>query len=479
MAQRIPQERSAPRVAVIGGGITGLAAAHRLHELDPSLDVTLFEASSRLGGAIETDQADGFLLERSADSFITEPADARELCRRIGFESELIPTSHDYRGAYVVCRGRLVKLPDGFTLMSSARLWPVLTTPLLSWPAKLRLFAEPLIPARRETNDESFATFARRRLGREAYARLAQPLVAGIYTADPERLSMRAALPRFVEMEQRYGSLHRGMRREQSLRNDATPGSGARYGLFTTPRRGLSTLIDALAARLRPERVRLRSPVRQIERAPQGSWRLTIDARPAAVHECDALIITAGSQYAATLVETIDSTLAGDLRRIEYAGCVIALVGYRREQISHALDAFGFVVPEVEGRPILACSFASVKFAGRAPEGCVLLRVFLGGACHPDLHGLDDEQVRRLVQAQLGDLLGARGDPLLFRVARWDHAMPQYHVGHCDLVQRIEAQADRAGLVLAGNAYHGVGIPHCVASGETAAARIVERLARR
>jgi oxygen-dependent protoporphyrinogen oxidase len=462
------------RVAVIGGGISGLAAAHRLVELDPTIEVALFEAGNRLGGIIETQHVDGFLLERSADSFIGNPPYALDLCRRIGFESQLIGTREAHRAAYVVHRGRLVKLPEGFTLLNSARLWPLVRTPLLSWRGKLRLAAEALIGARRADTDESFARFARRRLGPEAYERLAQPLVAGIYTADPEKLSMQAALPRFVDMEQRYGSLYRGMRHELKTRGALE--SGARYGLFVTPRQGLSSLIDALAARLPQGCVRLNQTVNRITREENNRWSIHIhgDSSP---WTCDAVIVAVASHYAASLLRTVDSRLAHDLERIEYAGCVIALTGYRREDIAHPLDAFGFVVPEVEGRPILAGSFASVKFEGRAPREHVLLRIFIGGAMHADLHELDDAQIRHLVQKELVELLGTRGEPVLFRVARWNQAMPQYHVGHVELVDCIERRVSRLpNLALAGSAYRGVGIPHCVQSGETAAERIVAGL---
>lgn len=463
------------RVAVIGGGIAGLSAAFRLRELAPDVDVALYEAGPRLGGVIQTERVDGYLIERSADSFITNPPTALDLCRRLGLEQELIGTNPACRSAYVVFRGRLVKLPEGFTLMTAARLGPVLTTPILSAAGKLRLFGEALVPRRRDSRDESFADFARRRVGREAYERLVQPLIAGIYTADPEKLSMQAALPRFVEMEGQHGSLFKGVRAETARRGQAN-GSGARYSLFMTPRAGLSTLIDALAARLPQSSARLNARIDGVRRIGDR-WSLACSGESA--REFDALVVATSSAVAASLLIDTDSQLAGELNRIEYAGCVIAVLGYRREQISHPLDAFGVVVPEIEKRPILALSLSSVKFAGRAPDDRVLVRAFVGGACHPELHAGDDDQIRSLATKEVAELLGATGEPELCRIARWDRAMPQYHVGHKDVVARINERVKKLpGLALAGNAYDGVGIPLCVASSERAAERILAALRR-
>lgn len=460
------------QVAVIGGGISGLAAAQRARELDPGATVTLWEASHRLGGVLKTEIEDDWLLEQSADNFITDPPAAIELCRRIGFESELLPTDDRHRAAYVVARGKLQKLPDGFTLLTAARLGPIVASPILSWPGKLRLFAEALLPARRDDADESFASFGRRRLGREAFERLAQPLVSGIYTADPNKLSMRAALPRFVDMERRHGSLYRGIRAGKKQSGKDHHHSGARYSLFVAPKRGMQSLVEALAASLPQPSIHLAQRVERLERLPTGRWRLVIAGGEP--QEADAVIVACASRHAASLLAPLDADLAAELAAIEYAGCVIAQIGYRREQIAHPLDAFGFVVPEIERRPILSCSFTSVKFPHRAPAGHVLLRAFLGGACQPHLHELDDDAIRQLALRELAELLGARGEPALFRVVRWQQAMPQYHVGHAERVDRIFSQARRLpGLALCGNAYRGVGVPACIESGQAAAAAVI------
>jgi oxygen-dependent protoporphyrinogen oxidase len=475
----LPVNHSAPRkrVVVVGGGISGLAAAHRLTELDPALDVTLLEAGPRTGGVIHTIHRDGLLVEQSADNFITSVPWAVDLCRRVGLADALVPTAGERRSALVVHRGQLVRVPAGFMLLAPARLWPLVTTPLLSPWGKLRLLAEYFVPRRSSAGDESLASFARRRLGREAFERIVQPLVGGIYTADPEKLSLHATLPRFVDMERRYGSLIRGA---LATRTDADQGheSGARYGLFVAPREGLSSLVDAIAARLPPGCVRLNSPVERIAAAGDGTWTVTIGGAERSVMACDALIVAAGAPQAAVLLRELDPMLAVELARIEYAGTSIVWLVYRRDQIAHPLDGFGFVVPAVEKRRILAGSFASVKFPGRAPEGMVLVRVFIGGACQRDLADLPDDELRKITTEELRDLLGTSGEPQLAGVVRWPRSMPQYHVGHAALVSAIERRISHwPTLALAGNAYHGVGIPNCIHSGETAAERIAVQLA--
>lgn len=468
------------RIAVIGGGITGLAAANRLRELDPAAQVTLFEASDRLGGVLQTVERDGYLIERSADMFTTREPWAIALCQRLGLTDELISTDPRYRRAFVVHRGKLVPVPEGFTLMSPAKVWPVVRTPLLSPLGKLRLAWEYFVPGKKDDKDESLSSFALRRFGREAFERLIQPLIGGIYTADPDCLSMRATLQQFVDFEKKYGSLIRAMRSTQSKpagKSKEAAASGARYGQFLAPRLGMSQLVQALAAQLPAESIRLRTSVERIERAPMGSganWCLFLKGSPAPL-VFDALIVSSPAHACPPLLERIAPQLAGMIRLIPHAGCSVAVLGYRREQIKHPLNGFGFVAPRIERRKIIAGSMSSVKFAGRAPEGKVLLRVFVGGALQPELNELDDAGIEKLVRGELQELIGAQGEPEFCQVNRWLGVMPQYHVGHLDLVAKIDvAAAAIEHFALAGNAYHGVGIPYCIHGGEQAAERIVQ-----
>jgi oxygen-dependent protoporphyrinogen oxidase len=465
-------------IAVIGGGITGLAAAHRLIELEPTLDVKLFEAGPSLGGVLQTERQDGYLLELSADNFITNVPWALDLCRRIGFGDQLIETREAQRRAFVMRDGRLLPVPDGFMLMAPNKVWPVLSSPILSLPGKLRMLWEWFVRRRTDNSDESLSSFVRRRFGREVFERLVQPLVGGIYTADSDKLSLRATLPRFIEMERRHGSLIRAVRneaREKKERGEKDQESGARYSLFVAPREGMSSLVEALAARLPAGAVQLNSPVERITRHEAGGWLVSLAGRrDAAQIHFDAVIVASPAPAAAKMLAEVDRDLSKDLQKIPYAGSAVALLGYRRDQVEHRLDGFGFVVPEVEHRQILAGSFSSIKFNGRAPDGHVLLRIFMGGAARPDLVHLPDETLQSIVAREIGPLLGIHGEPELFRVGRWGGHMPQYHLGHVELVQRIEDRAASLGnLHLAGNAYHGVGIPNCIHSGEQAAERLV------
>jgi oxygen-dependent protoporphyrinogen oxidase len=463
-----------PRFAVIGGGISGLAAAHRLVELDPAAEIALFEAGDQLGGVLQTSRSDGYLLEHSADNFITNVPWALDLCRRVGIADELVQTRETSRRALVVRKGKLYPVPEGFSLMAAAKIWPVLATPILSPLGKLRLAMEYFVSRRNDESDESLASFARRRLGGEVFERLVQPLVAGIYTADADRLSLAAALPRFREMERQHGSLIRAARFEKKRGPSAdAQASGARYSLFVAPRAGMASLVEAIEKRLPAGCVRLNSPVERLTRRADGGWDVLVAGKQEP-ERFSAVIVAAPAPQAAKLLKSVDDKLAAELAEIPYAGSAIALVGYRREQIAHALDGFGFVVPEIEHRKILAASFSSVKFGGRAPEDRVLIRVFFGGAGRPELVDLPDEELRKIVCRELAELLGASGEPELFQVCRWGGKMPQYHVGHLDLVRRIEKCAGALPhFALAGNAYHGVGVPQCIHSGEQAAERVV------
>jgi oxygen-dependent protoporphyrinogen oxidase len=478
-----------PQIAIIGGGITGLAAAHRISELLPHAKLSLFEAAPRLGGLLETVYTDGFLIERSADNFLAKNAAALELCRRLGIE--LLSTDESRRRAFVVRDGRLLAIPDGFFLMAPRRLGPMLASPILSVRGKLRLLAEPFIPRHRialnHDADESVASFARRRLGRETFERLVEPLVAGIYTGDAETLSMAAAMPEFFALEQSRGSLRfpsplwegagGGARPEQ-----ASSASGARYSLFTAPREGMSSLVTALVSRLTHSTIHLNAPVARIAQTSDARWQVDVEHRassippPASLY--DALILALPAHVAARLLESHDRELSGALAGIEYSSCAVVSFGFDCSEIAHPLDGFGVVVPRIEKRRIIAASFASRKFPGRAPGDAALIRTFIGGALQPGLVDLPDNGLRQLALEELRELLGIRGEPRVTDITRWPRSMPQYHVGHVERVARIEQLAIRhPTLALAGNAYHGVGIPQCIASGEAAAKRIVSRLA--
>jgi protoporphyrinogen/coproporphyrinogen III oxidase len=456
------------RVVVVGGGIAGLAAAHRLVEhahAGESVDVVLLEASERLGGSLGTERSDGFLIETGADSFITEKPWALALCERIGVP--VTGTREGERRTYVVRGGRVEPLPEGFLLLAPTDPLTMARSTLFSWPGKLRMALDLVLPRRADTTDESVANFVRRRLGREALERAAQPLLGGIYTADAGRLSLAATMPRFREIERRHRSLILGLRAE--ARGRASAGSGARYALFGAPADGMGALVESLARRLPEGVVRLRTSVAGLARDGQG-WTLRAGGEPM---RADGVVLATQAYAAAALLDPVDATLAAALRAIEYASSATVTLAYRSADAA-SLRGFGFVVPAIERSRLLACTFASRKFAGRAPAGHELVRAFVGGALRPDILEQDDAGLVAVVRADLAALLGITASPLLIRVQRYQRAMPQYAVGHLDQVEAIEARAAaQPALWLAGAAYRGVGIPDCVRSGEAVADAIV------
>ncbi|MGH7833692.1 MAG: protoporphyrinogen oxidase [Candidatus Binatia bacterium] len=467
------------RIIVVGGGIAGLAAAHRVLELAEekrlAVEVLLLEAGQRLGGTISTERASGFLLEGGPDGFITEKPWAMELCRRLNLTARLISTRVIHRSVYVVHRGALQPLPEGFFLLAPSRLWPAIRTPIFSWRGKARMALEPMIPRRGVEGDESLASFVRRRFGNEVLDRVAQPLAGGIYGADPATLSLAATFPRFLQLEKEHGSIVRGMRRGQRRRSSAAnPESGARYSLFVTFEGGMQELVDALVSRIPEGAVRLGKKVTKI------GFDQRLKKWVATTHdgECegDGIVLAAPAPVSAEMLSKIAPELSRKLAMIPYASTATVNLGYRRNDIPHPLDAFGFVVPAAEKRSIMACTFSSVKYEGRAPEGSALLRAFVGGMLQASELQRTDEDVEAITRRDLADLVGVRAPPLFCRVQRHPRSMPQYRVGHLELVESIEGLVSGLpGLALAGSAYRGVGIPDCVRSGEEAAEKVLNR----
>jgi protoporphyrinogen/coproporphyrinogen III oxidase len=460
------------KLVVVGGGITGLAAAHRAVEVAreraTELELTLVEARDRLGGTIATERAGGFLVESGPDSFLSEKPWALALCRRLGVEHRLVRTDDRFRKVFVWRAGRLHALPDGFQLLAPTKLGPFVRSGLFSWPGKLRMALDLVMP-RGTSDDESVGAFVRRRLGREALERVAQPLVAGIYTADPDDLSLTATMPRFSELERRERSIILGLWRA-NRQAPQTGTSGARWSLFVTFQNGMEEMVTSIASRLPPGAVLLKHRVDGIERSGRG-WRVVGGLGPAL--EADHVIVAAESYTASRLLRYVDPALATLLGEIPYASSATVSFGYRRAEIPHALDGFGIVVPQTERRSVFACTFSSVKYPGRAPEGHVLLRCFVGGALNEGMLESDDSALVAGARNELRELLGITGEPVLSRVARWTKAMPQYHVGHAGRVETIErCAAALPRLHLAGGAYRGVGIADCVRSGEAAAEQV-------
>jgi oxygen-dependent protoporphyrinogen oxidase len=478
------------RIAIIGGGISGLATAYRLIELSKTtqqpIKITILESSPRLGGTIQTEDREGFLLERGPDSFISEKPEAVALAQRLKIDSQLIETNNQHRRSFIIRNGKLRPVPEGFQLLAPSRFWPFISTDIFSMLGKLRMAADLLLPRKsvNGSSDESLASFVRRRLGQQALERMAQPMVGGIYTADPEVLSLRATLPRFLDIERDHRSLILGMWRKGRANKNQTGVSGARYSLFLSFDQGMKVLVDALGKNianlaesgLAETEIRLNTSVSGVERGVNNaSWILRSSA--GIVSEFDAVCLATPSYGAAKLLSETAPQLAAKLGQIRFASTATINLAYRGSDISHKLDGFGFVVPFVEKRSVIACTFSSIKFQGRAPKDHVLLRAFVGGALQPELLSLDDDEITRRVEEDLEQLLGIKVKPLFAEVSRWMNSMPQYQVGHLDRVAAIEnALAQLPGMVLAGNSYRGAGIPDCIRSGEAAAQSLIERI---
>ncbi len=482
--ERSSGSKTSDRVVVIGGGLSGLTVAHQIQgsakTLRRPVEVVVLESKDRVGGVIWTDHREGFTLEGGPDSFITNKPWGLDLCRRLNLDDQLIETDESHRRSFVVRKGRLSPVPEGFVLMAPHKLMPILASPILSIRGKLRILAEALIPRRESESEESLASFVRRRLGREALDRLVQPLVGGIYTGDPGNLSLKATLPQFLAMEKQYGSLIRAAwrnRGDAETRRREKESSGARYGMFVSLADGMHVLPRALAASLHEGTVKTGSVVRRISRATNGvGWLVELLNGPPI--EADAVVVTTEAHATARMIDGTDPALALQLRAIPYASSIIVNVAYRRDQIQHPLDGFGVVVPAIESRSILAASFLNVKFPQRAPAGTALLRVFIGGAIQPELFELDDDDVREVVARELGALIGVRGEPILMEIGRHPRSMPQYILGHLDRVEAIRRKAaEHPNLFLAGIAYDGVGIPDCIHAAETVADAVTAALA--
>jgi oxygen-dependent protoporphyrinogen oxidase len=461
-----------PRVIVVGAGIAGLAAAHRWGELSArrgtAPKLTVVEAAPRPGGVIETHHRDGCLYESGPDSFITEKPAVLRLIERLGLSDQIIGTSRKHQRSFVVRDGKLHPTPDGFYLLAPSKLWPLWKTPLLSWWGKCRALGELFIPPRATAGDETLASFVRRRFGQELLDRLAQPMVAGIYSADPETLSLEATFPRFLELETRAGGVIRGLMKNRFSRKNksAVPRggtSGPRYSLFATLKTGLGALVDALVVRLGSKIFLLGTEIQSIQHQNK-LWRVSLST--GSFLEGESLCLAVNAPTAARLLRPLDPELADLLEGISYGSVATLSVAFRRDQVTHPLNGFGFVVPALEKRAVTGCTFCHVKFTGRAPEGTVLLRAFIGGTVLDQ----DDPAVEDRALQDLQDLLGTQGTPLWTAFKRYPKAMPQYGLNHRQRLKKIEDRLRRwPGLALAGNGYQGIGLPDSIASGERAA----------
>ncbi|HBV61881.1 MAG TPA: protoporphyrinogen oxidase [Rhodopirellula sp.] len=463
------------RVAIIGGGLSGLSTAAKLHRLDDSVQLVLFESGTRVGGVIHTEQVGEFLIDHGADMFSQKPSAAIDFCRELGLEDQLIEPKSSGRGARIVRNGQLVPIPEGFVLMRATQLWPMLRTPLLSLHGKLRFLMERWIAPPKTDEDESVSSFVQRRMGQEVLDRIVAPLSAGIYTADVTKLSMQTTMQAIAIMEKKYGSLARAtaVRRRKGEDSVERGSTGARYGQFRAFQNGMIGLINGIAQSLPDDSIHLNCPVESI-RSIGNQWIVTESGTD---HKFDHVVVAVPPKAAVNLLEPIAPLASAELAKIESASAAIVVLGVSATNIKRPVNTFGFVVPISERRRILAGSFASHKFSGRSPEDHVLIRVFMGGAMQSELLEKSDEELTTIAQEELSELIGLTGDPLVSRVVRWNDAMPQYHVGHGDRVRIIDDEIGKIpGLWFTSNALHGVGIAPVIQQADQVARQVVSSL---
>ncbi len=476
------------KVTIIGGGIAGLATAHSLLKRAESANIpvscTLLEATQHLGGKIRTELVDDFIIEGGPDSFLSYKPWGVGLCRELGLGDRLMGTNTQHHRTYVLFQGSLREFPEGLVTLAPSKAVPLFMSPLLSISGKLRLLMDLFVgkPAISGA-DESLASFFQRRFGAEVFERLIEPLMTGIYAGDAEQLSLKATFPRFLEFEQQYGSIIKGMLASRRQRIQAAPGMQPKLTTFVTLRGGLIEMVRALVAsleRVGKETMALRNGVSvtgltRLASREKPTYEVTLDNGESL--SSDVVVLATPSFTAADLFMSLDSGVAEQLRAIPYTSTATVSLAYPAASLSnaHSLNGFGFVIPRVEKRSMVASTWTSTKWAHRAPSDHSLIRCYLGGVGREDVVFRDDQDIVRLVQEELRDILGITADPALARVYRWKNAIPQYLVGHLDRIVEIEKRLIQyPGLYVTGSAYRGVGLPDCIHEGDLTAKKMIE-----
>ncbi|MDZ4832917.1 MAG: protoporphyrinogen oxidase [Candidatus Melainabacteria bacterium] len=467
-------------IAVVGAGITGLAAAYQLMTLAKTeglnLQVIVFESSDRAGGVIQSEKRDDRIVEFGPDSMLSTKPAGVELIKELGLEKDLIPTNTANRRSMVACGGKLQTLPEGFVMLAPTRVIPFLLSPLFSIAGKIRMALDLVSPSNLPKDDETVESFVTRRFGREALEKVVQPMVGGIYVGDVSKLSARATLPQFVEMERKFGSVIRGLLARGAVeRSQERTASGARYSMFVSLKNGVQSLTDQLERIIGSENIERATEVLNLKKTSSNRWILEC-ATAVRKQEFDAVIFATPAIKTAKILEQVEPLVSQKLSAIEIASAAVVNLLYKREDFDHPLDAFGFVVPSSEKRSILAASLISNKFPDRAPSDSVAIRVFLGGVLQPELLKRSDENLIDTAHADLTHYLGLKSKPLSGFVKRYPDSMPQYNLGHQARVEEIMSitQDRLPGVFLAGNSYHGVGIPDCIASALRTARATIE-----
>jgi protoporphyrinogen/coproporphyrinogen III oxidase len=466
------------RTILIGGGIAGLAAAHALQEQARQenfpISLTLVEGENRLGGKIITNYEEGFTIEGGPDSFLRQKPWASELCKQTHIQNELMGTNDHHRKVYILNRGRLTPLPDGVMLIVPTSFTPFVFSPLFSIFAKLRMGMELLIPPYKGEEDESVASFVKRRLGGEALEKMAEPLMSGIHVSDPEKQSLLATFPRFRKLEQTHGNLIKGMLTERKLAAKRKKTSDGPNSIFITLKTGMGKMVQTLQESLREQEIITGQRVSKVEPGPKGWFVQLEDGRQL---EGDALILAIPAFEAARLITGFASQLEEQLAAIRYVSTATVSLAFHKKDLNKKVSGFGFLAPKRERRKVTACTFTSFKFDHRAPQDMALLRCFVGGPGMEELVDLNDEELVQLVRNELREVLDIQAEPVLTRIFRWHKGNPQYDVDHLKRVERIHASCEEfPGLYVTGSAYEGIGIPDCIRQGQESAKQVFEYL---
>jgi len=457
-------------VLIIGGGITGLAAAYRLRQVSPETEITILEREQRLGGKIWSEQRNGFVIEAGPDSFLSSKPRGVGLCAELGLAGRLQGTNDQMRRSFVMRGGSLFPIPEGLSGLVPARLEPILESRLFSSEGKQRFLQERSIPAGGADGDESLAAFMTRRFGQEMYTRLIEPLMAGIYAGDGRELSLAATFPQLRALELEYGSLLLGLEATRATSAADTP----RPGFLSFPD-GMGELVNALTRQLRRVRICTGSEVRRLSTSRSG---FKAELMHGGHIVADAVLVAVPAAMAAAMLADVDADLAHALHEIPHVSTATVSAAFPLPAIPHPLDGFGYLVPRQEGRSVLASTWSSVKFPHRAPADHALLRAFIGRAGDDDMVAAPEQDLLDMARHEWRTTLDISAIPTLASVYRWPRGMPQYTLGHADRLAIIHARLQATpGLFLAGNGYRGVGIPDCIQGGETAAEQIAGLLA--
>jgi len=489
------------KIVIIGGGISGLATAYSLEEIarkkGESISITLFEKNNRIGGNILTERTDGFLIEGGPDCFLSEKPWAIQLCERLGMGESLLRTNDEYRKTYILLNGHLHELPEGVILMIPTEIFPLLKSNLISLSGKIRMGMELFIPKKESSADESLSQFVRRRLGQEALDKIAAPLVAGVHAEDPDTMSVKSRFPRFVQMEEEYGSLIKGMiAKRREMRRAGSKGNKPKYTMFMTLKDGLSEMPATIVQNLKSTEILTNKEVLSVDKVSSNvilseaknlnhvvseanlmKHKYKISLKNGEVLDADTVVFATPSYETASLLTGINDSISALLNKIPYASTATVSLAFKKESISNPMNGFGFLVPRQEKRRITGATWVSRKFSYRSPDDSVLIRCFIGGSHNEKLVFLNDKDMIEMVKGELRDIMGITSEPLLTRIYRWEKAMPQYTIGHEERLSILDKKlSEYPGMFLTGSSYRGSGISECIKDGQLTAEFVLKYL---